>query len=531
MPTKRPPSKLIAVDWDAHNVRIVHAFISKRGIKIDRLLAAAIPADVDPADPARMGKHLRRVLDQERITTRHATVDIPRDQAILKTLHLPAIRPEELAGVVEIQIAKELPFPAGEGVIDFVPGATAADTMDVSVAVARREIVQQCEAVFREAGLKLDRIGLRPFANRIAVADLLKFAPPERVLFMDVRPSLTEIDVFRGGSLAFSRAASVPIPKESGTAGKKSAAPGLSFVPAASGSDDELAGETRAADAPDRIITTLLLEVTRSLEAYRAHDAGAQMDHAVIAGDTGVEESLAEAIQKRLGITTELYNPANSFGMAADEGAAASAFSAALGLVLSQADPNADHFNFLDPKRVISQTKERLRKAPIAAAVAILFVSAAGIAFASYTRPKRNLLARINEEIKGIEEQKADYEKFLTFVDVVRRFDAEQHVWVDVVYEVMAALPQNDELVLTHLDMDQKEGRVTLKTKAVERDTATKVVNSLREYRREGRGKPRFEASAGPQTERKGESYPFTQDFKITVLDDSDAPKKTKDKS
>ena len=53
----------------------------------------------------------------------------------------------------------------------------------------------------------------------------------------------------------------------------------------------------------------------------------------MIGGDVGIEERLAEAIQARLNITTELYNPATTFGWEPDEGAAASAFSATLGLV------------------------------------------------------------------------------------------------------------------------------------------------------------------------------------------------------
>jgi Tfp pilus assembly PilM family ATPase len=70
-------------------------------VKIDRLLSAAIPADLDLANPEQLGRHIRRVLDQEGIHTKHATIDIPRDQAILKTLSLPSLPPDELAGMVD----------------------------------------------------------------------------------------------------------------------------------------------------------------------------------------------------------------------------------------------------------------------------------------------------------------------------------------------------------------------------------------------------------------------------------------------
>jgi type IV pilus assembly protein PilM len=522
---KRRPNKIVAIDWDVRSLRIVHASAGKRGVKIDRILAAPIPPGVDTADPSQLGPHIRKVLDQEGIGTRHTVVDIPREQVILKALSLPAIRAEELPGVVEIQIAKELPFAAGEGVIDFVAGSVAADgNQEVLVSVVRRELLQQYLDVLAAAGLKPDRVGLRPYANKVAVCELLRFGVPDRVLFVEIRSTLTEIDVIRSSALAFSRAASVMVPHSTETpSGGRSESPKLSFVPASSGEAPRLAEPAKPADA---VLQSLLVEVTRSIEAYRVNDAGAQMDHAVVAGDTGVEEALAEAIQKRLGITTELYNPASSFGWDAEEGAAACGFSAALGLVLNQSDTDQAYFDFLHPKRVVSAAKERLRKAPMAAAAAVLFIIA-GVGFVmSSTRDERAQLAQLKEEIAELEGVKPDYEKFLKFANEIRTFDADQHVWVDVLYEIFSLLPANDKMVLLDMDMNQADGRVTLKTKAVSSDTATEVVRSLQDYRREGSDSPRFQAGMGAQTNKPGEKYPFWQDLRITVV--NDAPKKKK---
>jgi hypothetical protein len=68
--------------------------------------------------------------------------------------------------------------------------------------------------------------------------------------------------------------------------------------------------------------------------------------------------------------------------------------------------------------------------------------------------------------------------------------------------------------------MNQKGGRITLKTRAKRRDTATRVIQDLQEFRREGRDKPRFKVTMGPQAEKKAEKYPFAQDLRIDILDD-----------
>ncbi len=526
MATKARSGKIVSIDWDARSVRIVHASIGKRGAKIDRLLSAEIPADVHPSDPALMGAHIRRVLDQERIKTRVAAVDIPRDQAILKALTLPSARVDDLPGMVGIQIARELPFPISEAVIDFVStGPAAEDSAGVLVAAARSEVLAHYQSVFEHAGLKLERVGLRPYANQVAVAELLKHAVPEHVLFIDVGPVLTEIDVLRQGVLAFSRAASVVIPKSSPTQ-KQSGGLRLTLP-----SDDSLnmneGGMIGTGTGSDSIIQTLVVEVMRSIEAYRSTDAGAGIDHVVIGGDLGVEEALAEALQKKLNVTTQLYNPATAFGWEPDEGAAAAAFASALGLVLSHASGSSLHFDFLHPKRTESQTRRRLKMAPAAAAILVLFVSAAGIVIAQSTKSDREDLARIQQSIRELEEKKDDYKKFQDVMEQIRQFDSRQLVWVDVLHDVMKSMPSNEEWLITSIDMNQKERRIVFKTKSKNRDMPNSVVKALEAFRREGKEKPRFDAQAGAQSEKRGEKYPFQQDLRITVLEDETPAKKS----
>ncbi len=526
MAVKTRFGKIVSIDWDVRSVRVVHASVGKRGVSIDRLLSAEIPPDVHPSDPVQMGAHIRRVLEQERIKTRVAVVDIPRDQAILKALALPSAKVDDLPGMVGIQIARELPFPASEAVIDFVStGPAENDSAGVLVAATRHEVLAHYEAIFEHAGLKLERVGLRPYANQVAVAELLKHAVPEHVLFIDVGPALTEIDVLRHGVLAFSRAASVVIPKalpaEKQTGGLRLT------LPAGNTLDLGEMDVPQPGTSTGSVIQTLVVEVMRSIEAYRSTDVGAGIDHVVIGGDMGVEEALADALQKKLSVTTQLYNPATSFGWEPDEGTAAAAFASALGLVLSHASGSSLHFDFLHPKRTESHTRRRLRMAPAAAAIALLFVSAAGIVIARTTKPDRDELARIEQSIQELEANKDEHKKFQDVVQQVRQFDGKQLVWVDVLYDVIQLMPPKEEWLITNLDLNQKERRIVLKTKSKNRETPLNFAKALDSFRRDGKEKPRFDASALTTSEKREQKYPFQQDMRITVLDDESPAKKS----
>jgi hypothetical protein len=97
-----------------------------------------------------------------------------------------------------------------------------------------------------------------------------------------------------------------------------------------------------------------------------------------------------------------------------------------------------------------------------------------------------------------------------------------------VLYDVMQQMPPNDEWLITNVDMNQKEHRIVLKTKSKNRDTPLAIVKKLEAFQREGKGRPRFDASTGQQSEKRGEKYPFQQDLRITVLDDEAPVKKGK---
>lgn len=523
MAASKRANKVVAIDWDSRSLRVVHALINKRGTKIDRLLAAPIPREVDTEDPQELGMHIRRVLDQEGISTKHAIVDIPRDQAILKTLRLPKIKPEELAGVVQIQIAKELPFPATEAIIDFVAEDDKGEgetQQDVLVAVVRRDVIERCKKTFQVAGLKLDGAGLRPYAHKTALNELLKFSIPERVLFIDVRPDLTEIDVLRRGALSFSRAASVVVsqgdtPDEPEDMGE---APTLSLT------SPMIAG--RSGDNAAGVVNSLIMEVMTSLEAYRADDAGAEIDHITIAGDLGVEQDLADALHERLNVTAELYNPAVTFGWEPEEGAAATSFAATLGLVLSYADAESSPFDFLHPKKMVSVTQERMKKAPLIVVAVGLLLLAPVVGLANWSAPKRDELKSINAKIEELQENSKKRKDFLKFVETIRAFDGDQHIWVDVMHDVFAVLPNNEELVVMQIDLQQKDNRITLKTKTIDRDTPTRIVRTLEQVVKDTKGTPAFKVTVGPQSEKKNERYAWWQDLRIAIVDTPKASKK-----
>lgn len=528
--------QILSVDWDQRELRVVYARIRRERVQIEDVFAVTIPEDVSLADADAVGKLLRQALDQGQVSCRRVIVDIPRDQAVLNTLALPNASVSDLAGMIKVQIAKDLPFPVSEAVVDFaVPpdDGEESETRDVLVGAIRTEVLEYYRQVCHAAGLKLERVGLRPYANKVAANDFLGDAHPERLLVVDVGPRLTEIDVVRKGQLVFSRAASAYVPPDIGAA-VPLGSPGESTLD----DDDEAAGGLSfhtLGSEPDTgprdltaVVADLMVEVTRSIEAYRATDPGAEMSAVLVAGSTGIEETLADAMQRRFGVTVETYNPSRLFDGDAERGAAASGFSAALGLVLGHAGGGRLHFNFLHPKKQEVPGQARLKKVPVVAAVAVLFIAAAIVLYVQGPAKKLAKRADLEEQIRETKAEIKENKKFIALVEKAEQFEADQVVWIDELNRLVDVLPDSKHVVLAKLDMFQSGKRMELSVRAKDNRQAAKIVKELGQFRPEGRKTPYYTATRGTTSETtRGGKYPHECKISVT-LPGGDSKKKSR---
>ena len=93
-----------------------------------------------------------------------------------------------------------------------------------------------------------------------------------------------------------------------------------------------------------------MVEVVRTLEAYRTTDPEFALDRMVIGGSCGVEEALSAAAGARLKAPVSLYAPpAELTGRVASPPQPLS-FGAAIGLALGHTTISPQSFDFLHPK-------------------------------------------------------------------------------------------------------------------------------------------------------------------------------------
>ncbi len=538
--------QVVSLDWDSRFLRVVQWRISGHNARALKSVAVELPEQVSAKDADSLGSFVRQVLSSARIRTTSVIVDIPRDQAVLNTMSLPAADLDDLAGMVQLQIAKELPFPLDDAVVDFAVTQQNIDgnSADVLVAAVRFEVMGFYKSVCEQAGLKLDRVGLRPFANMVAVNEMLGEQASDRIMFVDVGPSLTEIGIIRDGVLVFSRAASVLLeeqpddevdddfddsletmleekPAEAGqTAGAEAVE--IDFPPAAEAPPKP--------SAEDRILNDLMVEITRSAEAYRSTDPGARFNRIIVGGSSGFDDALIAKISKRFGVAAEAYNPDPILNPRHHQGAHAGAFAAAVGLGLGHASEDKLQFNFLAPKKPMGLAERRRRQMPLAGAIVAGVLLTVTLGYAVLVMPKQSKIKDYKRQITKLDRELKTYNEVRDIVQQVEQWQAAQLVWPDELKRLAEVFPDTEMAFVGGMNLLASRGEISFRIFAKNSLIVEDLEADLNKLTRPGPGKGEKVRIFKARTNRinnlgRDEDYPtdtkmFVQSARIADLQD-----------
>jgi type IV pilus assembly protein PilM len=504
--------KVLCLDWDKRSLRIVVARVGAGEMQLDDAHAHHVPTGVDSEDPQAMGAFITQQLQRHRIKHSRVIVDVPRDKAVINRLTVPPTPLTELAAAVRFQAMRELPFPLDEAQIDYVVTARNEEGLatQVLLAAVRLETLDRLRETCEAAELTPARIGLRPYANMVSVMHLPAMLD-RRVLFLDVGPNMTEIDVMCGNTLAFSRAANVTVPFQGGA---------LIAEDSRVSSKAELSGLALSDSVQSSAVDELLVEITRTLQAYRATEAAENIEQIVIAGGTGIERTLVEAVDERFNLPATMFDPTVPLGVDEEEAPKLRAFASTLGLAWGLGQEGALELDFLNPKKPVppqQSLKRKLRVGGIAAAVLLL----AGVSLVVAER------VQLNRELKGLRAETGELrEQVLENIDVetksleAREWDSEARagVWLDhLLWLTQEMIEPGKQMLVSDINfnLNSKTAHITVGLMCSNWEVATEFVKNLNALTTED-GRHLYKAEQGGWQDVKT-TYPNKYKGKVDV--------------
>ncbi|MBS3821829.1 MAG: pilus assembly protein PilM, partial [Phycisphaerae bacterium] len=460
--------RFLAVDFDSSQLRIAHVAKGPLGPRVRRLVAREIPPPVDITETAEVGGLLARTLKEAGLGHLPVVMNIPRGQAVLKPLRLPpGTADSEIASMVRYQVQSDLPFRAEEAVLDFaVEGDVEEEEsagpagVDVLAAAVRLPVVDYYRSVAELAGVRLMRLGLRPYANTRCVQVASPGEAETSTVIVHITADETQIDVIEGKRLAFSRSAVVKV----------------------RGDDEQTApdeDDTRAAPAPTshaERVDAVVAEIIRTLQGYTTVENASRVDRLLVAGGTGLEADVAEMLAQGEATDAAVFNPAESVKVkGVDE---VSPFITVIGLAFETGAARPP-FDFLHPKEPAPHRdpkRDRLIAAGLAVGI-LLFISV----FAGWFY--LNSRQQVVDDLLTRKRHARDRETFVDrLADRVGDVDdwAEENVrWLAHWANLTVLLPAADEAYIDELRASGDE--MTFNVHGRDSETIAGFVKALRE--------------------------------------------------
>ena len=471
-------SDVTALDIDQRMLRVVQVATGKTpgSTRVKRVEVIPVPGEeFDLANSQKVGEWIARQLKSLHISPGTVVMAARRGEAVLKELLLPPLKDAgEMASMVHMRAARELPFPEKDAVIDFtvtkVPTKkelqsakkeaipAAPDTKaHVVVAAVRRETVNHYQAIAEAAGLTLTGLALRPLASFRALKACVPGINGNTVAIISVRRHEVDVDILINSRLVFSRELAVNLNPQK--------------------------------DATDAVrqdsIAQTAKEIVRCLHSYEGSEAYKPLEHLFVAGGTGLEENLSDIIRVKTDIACKRMPPPTGVRLPKEKETDATRALTALGLALGFVDERGLAINFLAPKRpVLRRNHGRAKWLLSVVILQALFVFLFGarsklaeeyemkLSGANGLISTYSILAKREKDIGRWTRKNADS---------IRSWHGANRHWLEHVAFLSSVMPQCDQIYLLKINMrSAKTGVISFQVQVRDSDVLHSFEKKLR---------------------------------------------------
>jgi len=312
-------SPVIGLDIGSSSIKVVQLKQIKNGYKLANFGMAAIPPEaiVDGAlmNTTAIVEVLKNLLSKAKIKGTEAVIGLSGHSVIIKMISMPIMNQEELEDAIHLEAEQYIPFDINDVELDATilnPTSTVVGQMDVVLVAAKKEMIQDYSAVVSEAGLSPSVIDVNVYALQNAFEINYEIPKNDTILLCNIGASVANLNIITKGFSSFTR--DIPIGGNQITEEIQRQL-GLSFEEAeALKLGEGLAGkDPQMFKKRDEIIgsvaANMAVELQRSVDFYTAATADSHISRLYICGGCSKVAVLLDALELRLGIPVEAFNP------------------------------------------------------------------------------------------------------------------------------------------------------------------------------------------------------------------------------
>lgn len=390
---------------------------------------------------------LRSAIGQLKGPVNHLAINIPHHKVIVRFLSFPTVNEKEIEGMVRIQSAKELPFSKGEVISDyFIVEQTKEGYTKVAIAIVHQSVISEYLRILKKAGLELERITFSAEAilNWYREAFEKKEAAGYSIL-IDLDTSNTDILVFSGSGLVFTRGLDI------GT--------------------DKLGGQ---ADLKNKLAE----EIERTIEGYRRQEKTARIEKVFLTSE--IRENLRSSLEQELGLPCEVVGPVKNLSCQKEISASLYKNGPSVVKVLGTAlDTNKRKLNLLPVnlrrgQELKSRKKEIYTTLILCSGIILLGL----VGFAKRIYDKQVYIRYLDSEIKKITPLAQEVENMFKKIELIGNWREVSGSPIDILRLLYDLIPEN--VWLSRFDCSEEDKMLVLKGSSRDMSEIFDFVNKLK---------------------------------------------------
>lgn len=314
---KNPP--LIGLDISASDIKLVELSEgNNKAYKLERYASEPLPkgavVDGNIENIEQVSETIRKVIKKSGTGVKNVALAMPSAAVITKKVIFPANLSEQALEVqVESEASQYIPFAMDEVNLDFAtigPAVNSIEDIEVMLAAARKEKIEDRVAVVEAAGLKAKVMDIESYAARGAIERLIELqtnAGRDQIFALfQIGAKSTFVSILLNGELVYER--------EQQFGGNQLTQDivrnyGLAF--------EEADIKKKTGDLPDSYEAELLepflesaaLEVTRAIQFFFTSTPFTKVDQIFLSGGCAVTTGLVDIIAERTKISTSVVSP------------------------------------------------------------------------------------------------------------------------------------------------------------------------------------------------------------------------------
>jgi type IV pilus assembly protein PilM len=322
MPLFGKAKAVVGLDIGSSAVKAVELKPAGKGYKVTAYAAEPVPPDsiVDGAiiDAGAVSDAIRRMFDGNKaFKSKEVCASLSGNAVIVKKITLPVMTESELNESIYWEAEQYIPFDVQDvnldyQILDAGTGPDARGSMDVLLVAAKKEKIGDYTSVIAQAGRVPVIVDVDAFALQNAYEVNYGLNPAQVVVLLNAGASAINVNILQGDQSLFARDISMGGNAYTEAVQKELGLPFETADQLKKGIPVDGATFEDAQPVLRAVTETVLLEIQKTFDFYKASAASDHIDRIVVSGGASRVDGFRDMLQERFSAPVEEFDPFRS---------------------------------------------------------------------------------------------------------------------------------------------------------------------------------------------------------------------------